>query len=239
MSTLADESMVARLFETARQKVAQGMASIAKPTPESASRVATDLHTIAGEAAMLGKPELSKAAAEGEEAARRLASGQTDALVPCLRSLRRLGYLLQGAFAPEEQKANGSSRDKPADARRLLVVDDSPVAALALADVFEMHEFSVRSASTLDEAVKQFSLFSPAVLVSDVHMPNLDVAELCRRFREVTRGRRAIVVLVSGRAESELRDRLTEIKPDAFVSKLSGAVEVVTRVSAICRELLA
>jgi CheY-like chemotaxis protein len=239
MSTLADESMVARLFETARQKVAQGMASIAKPTPESAFRLATDLHTMAGEAAMLNRPELSKAAAEGEEAARRLASGRSDALVPCLRSLRRLGYLLKETSAPAEPRANASVRDAPATARRLLVVDDSPVAALALADVFEMHDFSVRSASTLDEAVKQFSLFSPAVLVSDVHMPNLDVAELCRRYREATRGRRAIVVLVSGRAESELRDRLTEIKPDAFVSKLSGAVEVVTRVSAICRELLA
>jgi hypothetical protein len=47
------------------------------------------------------------------------------------------------------------------------------------------------------------------------------------------------VILVSGRAESELRDRLDEIKPDAFVSKLSGAVAVVTRVSGICRELFA
>ena len=145
---------------------------------------------------------------------------------------------MQATSAPAEQKANGSSRDAPASARRLLVVDDSPVAALALADVFERHNFSVRSASTLDEAVKQFSLFSPAVLVSDVHMPNLDVADLCRRFRETARGHRAIVVLVSGRAESELRDRLTEIQPDAFVSKLSGAVEVVARVGAVCRELL-
>jgi CheY-like chemotaxis protein len=239
MSDLVDESMVARLFETARQKVSQGMASISKPTPESALRLATDLHTIAGEAAMLGRPELSKAAAEGEETARRLASGRTDALVPCLRCLRRLGYLLQETSAPAEQRANASIRDAPAAARKLLVVDDSPVAALALADVFEMHDFSVRSASTLDEAVKQFALFSPSVLVSDVHMPNLDVAELCRRFREAARSRKAIVVLVSGRAESELRDRLAEIKPDAFVSKLSGAVEVVARVSTICRELLA
>jgi purine-binding chemotaxis protein CheW len=39
------------------------------------------------------------------------------------------------------------------------------------------------------------------------------------------------VILVSGRAESELRDRLADINPDAFVSKLAGAVAVVTRVA--------
>jgi CheY-like chemotaxis protein len=240
MSTLVNESMVARLFETARQKVADGMASIGKPTPESALRLAMDLHTIAGEAAMLDKPDLSKSAAEGEEAARRLASGKSDALVACMRSLRRLGYLLQGGSEAGEPKPNAASKaEAPTVSHRLLVVDDSPVAALALADVFEMHDFRVRSVSTMEEALKQFSQFSPTVLVSDVHMPNLDVAELCRRFRETALGRKAIVVLVSGRTESELRNRLAEIKPDAFVSKLSGAAEVVARVGAVCRELLA
>jgi len=83
-----------------------------------------------------------------------------------------------------------------------------------------------------------FSSFSPDVLVSDIHMPNLDVAELCRRFRADAGDRRVAVILVSGRAESELRERLSDIKPDAFVSKLAGAVAVVTRVSAICRDKL-
>jgi hypothetical protein len=47
------------------------------------------------------------------------------------------------------------------------------------------------------------------------------------------------VVLVSGRSEAELRERLDEIKPDVFVSKLAGAVAVVTRVNAVCRDLFA
>ena len=120
----------------------------------------------------------------------------------------------------------------------MLIVDDSPVAALALADVFEMHDFSVRVASTLEKALDLLSSFAPSVLVSDVHMPNLDVAELCRNFRSLASTDRCAVILVSGRSEAELRDRLSEIKPDAFVSKLSGAVAVVTRVTAICRDLL-
>jgi CheY-like chemotaxis protein len=236
MSTLVSEpSMLARLVTSARKRVVEGMASLAKHTPESVSQLANDLHTIAGEAAMLDKADLAGAAAEGEGTARMLAQGEMDALVPCMRALRRLGYLLQET-SDSECQANLNGKPVESGPRRLLIVDDSPVAALALADVFEMHDFSVRVASTIEKATELITSFSPSVLVSDVHMPNLDAAELCRAFRASSVGKSA-VILVSGRSESELRDRLDEINPDAFVSKLSGAVAVVTRVSAVCRAL--
>jgi CheY-like chemotaxis protein len=237
MSISGDESTLARFLVTARQKVAEGTASMRKPTCEAALQLATDLHTLAGEAAMLDRPELASSAAEGEEAARLLAGGQSRAVVPCVRSLRRLGYLLQQEPAAPPQPSAGGEAGRTGGLRKLLVVDDSPVAALALADVFEMHEFAVRTASTLDQAIEQVASFSPTVLVSDVHMPNLDIVELCRRFRQTGSGRKSFVVLVSARTEAEVRDRLTEIKPDAFVSKLSGAAEVVACVRTICREL--
>ena len=90
MSTLASEAMVNRLLESARQRVVTGMASMSKPTADLAVQLADDLHTLAGEAAMLDRPELAKVASEGELAARSWAGGKVDALVPCMRSLRRL-----------------------------------------------------------------------------------------------------------------------------------------------------
>ena len=109
MLTLVSESMLSRLLETARQKVLEGMASISHPTPDAASQLAADLHTIAGEAAMLDKAELSKAAAEGEGAARLLAAGLAGSMVPCMRSLRRLGYLLQVASDTCERTPPGGA----------------------------------------------------------------------------------------------------------------------------------
>jgi len=239
MSTLVTESMLSRLLVSARHKVVEGMAAISKPTVEVAMQLAEDLHTIAGEAAMLDRPELAKAANEGEGAARGLAGGKADAIVPCMRSLRRLGYLLQEESESEEAKSGEIELVSAPSPRKLLIVDDSPVAALALADVFEMHDFSVRVASSLEKSIELFTSFEPDVLVSDVHMPNLDVAELCCRFRDDSGNRRTAVILVSGRSEEELHERLSEIEPDAFVSKMAGAVAVVTRVDAICRELFA
>ncbi len=239
ISSAMSESMFTRLLEVARHKVVAGMASMGHPTPETALQLAADLHAIAGEATLLEHPELSRAALDGEDAARLLAQGGPGAVAPCMRSLRRLGYLLQEASdsLPEE----GADAGRPAATIRpkLLIVDDSPVAALALADVFEMNDYLVRVASTFDKAVELLSSFAPDVLVSDVHMPVLDVADLCRRFRTSVGERRTAVVLVSGSSEAEVSERIAEIEPDLFVSKLAGALAVVTSVDAMCRKLFA
>ena len=239
MPSAMSETMLARLLEVARHKVVAGMAATGKPAPDAALQLAADLHAIAGEATLLERPDLSRAALEGEDAARHLAQDGARAVEPYMRSLRRLGYLLQEAS--DSLEAEGASARRPVGVAKakLLVVDDSPVAALALADVFEMHDYTVRVASSFDKAVELFSSFAPDVLVSDVHMPVLDVAELCRRFRASAADRRCAVVLVSGRSEAELRERLDEIKPDVFVSMLAGAVAVVARVDAVCRDLRA
>ena len=215
MSSTVSDAMLARLIEVARHKVVAGMATLESPMPDAALRLAADLHAIAGEATRLDRPELSVAA----------------------RSLRRLGYLLQEASEALDGKP-GHHR-APTETPKVLIVDDSPIAALALADVFEMHDYVVRVASTYEKAVELLSSFGPDVLVSDVHMPALDVAELCRRFRSSSGTRRTAVVLVSGRSAVELRERLEEIKPDVFVSKLAGAVAVLDRVNVVCRDLLA
>jgi CheY-like chemotaxis protein len=234
------ESMLTRLLEVARHKVVAGMASMGHPAPDTALQLAADLHAIAGEATRLEHPELSRAALEGEDAARLLAQDGPGAVEPCMRSLRRLGYLLQEASETlAEQEGLSVAWPSAVLQPKLLIVDDSPVAALALADVFEMHDYVVRVASTFDKAVELFSSFAPDVLVSDVHMPVLDVAELCQRFRASAGDRRSAVVLVSGRSEDEVSERVTEIKPDLFVSKLAGAVAVVTSVNAMCRKLFA
>ncbi len=234
-SSMSD-SMLIRLLEVARHKVVAGMASMGQEGPDTALRLAADLHTIAGEANLLERPELSRAARESEDAARRLAQTGASAVEPCMRSLRRLGYLLQEASESLEGQAPQSARPFETDSPRLLIVDDSPVAALALADVFEMHDFVVRVASTLDKVVELLASFAPNVLVSDVHMPALDVVDLCQRFRASAGDRRAAVVLVSGRSEAEVAERLAEIAPDLFVSKLAGAAAVVTSVSTLCRK---
>jgi CheY-like chemotaxis protein len=177
---------------------------------------------------------VARVARDGEKAAHLLGTGSDQqARVACGRLLRKLGYLLQELSAKGSTPAPAVASRAAGSGRRVLVVDDSEVAAQALVDVFEVRGFEVRSATSLDTAMSVCASFLPAVLVSDVQMPNLDVAELCRRFREVRRGQRTAVLLISGRSEAELHDRLDAIRPEAFVSKLAGADVVVSRAATL------
>jgi CheY-like chemotaxis protein len=227
-----------RFLSTAKERVSRDLGLLGRAG--EVWDLAGDLHKIGGEAAMVNLPEVARAAREGEEAAHLLGTASDrQARVICGRLLRRLSYLLQGLSAKRPTPAPVEAPSTTDGGRRVLVVDDSPVAAQALADVLEVRGFEVRTATSLGAVMTMCASFSPAVLVADVQMPNLDVAELCQRFREVTRGQRTAILLISGRSEAELRDRLDAIRPEAFVSKLAGADEVVSRVATLFQGLRA
>jgi CheY-like chemotaxis protein len=232
MASIAGPTLQERFITTAKERVCRGLGRLGK---EGEVRdLAIELHTMGGEAAMVNLPEVARVARDGEKAAQLLGTGSDQqARVACSRLLRKLGYLLQELSSKRSTPPTAEVPCTTGNGRRVLVVDDSAVAAQALVDVFEVRGFEVRSATSLDMAMSVCASFCPAVLVSDVQMPNLDVAELCRRFREVRRGQRTAVLLISGRSEAELRARLDAIRPEAFVSKLAGADVVVSRVATI------
>ena len=232
MASIAGPTLQERFITTAKERVCRGLGRLGKEG--EVWDLATELHTIGGEAVMVNLPDVARVARDGEKAAHLLGSrSDQQARVTCGRVLRKLGYLLQELSAKPSTPAPVAAPSTAASGRRVLVVDDSEVAAQALVDVLEVRGFEVRSATSLDTAMAACASFSPAVLVSDVMMPNLDVAALCRRFREVTRGRRTAVLLISGRSEAELHPRLDAIRPEAFVSKLAGADVVVSRVATL------
>ena len=236
MAAISRPALQERFISTAKELVSHGLGLLGRAG--EVWDLAGDLHKLGGEAAMVNLPEVAQAAHEGEEAARLLGTASDrQARVTCGRLLRKLGYLLQEFSAKRPTPAPVAMPPPTGGGRRVLVVDDSPVAAQALADVLEVRGYEVRSAASLAGVVTMCASFSPTVLVADVQMPNLDVAELCQRFREVTRGQRTAVLLISGRSEAELRDRLDAIRPEAFVSKLAGADMVVSRVAALFQDL--
>jgi CheY-like chemotaxis protein len=232
MAAAASPQLKERFVVTAKERISRSLQLLGRR--DGAGDLAGELHILGGEAAMVGLPEVAQVAWDGEEAARLLGAGSDQAAgVRCGRLLRKLGYLLQELSGKHSPPGPAEVPSQAGAGCRVLIVDDSPVAAQALADVFEVRGYQVRSATSLDLAMRACAAFSPAVLVADVQMPDLDVAELCRRFREATQAQRSAILLISGRSEAELRDRLDAIRPEAFVSKLAGADVVVSRVATL------
>ena len=116
----------------------------------------------------------------------------------------------------------------------ILVVDDSPFAARALVHVLRSRGLRARAASTMAEAMNICAEFHPGVLVTDVCMPDIDLLDLCRRFRAAASGQRASVLLFSAHSEQEIRDIVAASGADAFMEKCHGAVAVAARVEALC-----
>lgn len=231
MVSSARNALLPRFVETSQAVVSSAIAMLSNPTTEVAANIAADLHLLGGEASMLNLPEIAKVAGEGENAAMQLAGDSKEGLVTCLRVLRRLAYLLQKCGKPEAHPLELDGHVKAAC--RLLIVDDSPISAAALAEAFETQSFDVRTASTREAAEECIHSFRPKILVTDVHMPDIDVTKLCQTFRQSAQGQQAAVVLVSGRSEVELREQLDTIQADLFVPKMDGAAAVVARVSSL------
>jgi CheY-like chemotaxis protein len=238
MAAISPPAFQERFISTAKELVSRDLGLLGRAG--EVCDLAGDLHKLGGEAAMVNLPEVARTAREGEEAAHLLGiASDRQARVTCGRLLRKLSYLLQELSAKPSTPAPVEAPRTTGGGLRVLVVDDSPVAAQALADVLEVRGFEVRSATSLNAVMTMCAAFSPGVLVADVQMPNVDVAELCRRFREVMRGQRTAVLLISGRSEAELRDRLDAIRPEAFVCKAAGADMVVSRVATLFQGLRA
>ena len=121
-------------------------------------------------------------------------------------------------------------RDLPS----ILVVDDSPFAARALVHVLESRGLKARAASSMDAAMAVCAETNPAVLVTDVCMPNIDLFDLCRRFRAATSGQQTYVMLFSAHSEQEIRTIVSAIGADAFMEKRDGAAAVAARVESLC-----
>ena len=229
--------MSTRLYETGLGQVAAGLAALCVPTPDKIEQLANDLRRIEVAALQSEQSALAAAAQEAETAARSLLIGADDAHRGCARSLHRLGSVLLLGLFEEAEKSSVFVESRWTPDRKVLVVDDSRVSAVALSNALVTRDFLVRSVVTMEEALAEMASFAPTLLVSDVHMPNLDVGVLCRTFRELAQGRPCRVVLVSATTGDELDSRLQEVKPDAFVSKMSGTATVVARVLEMWDEL--
>jgi PleD family two-component response regulator len=152
-----------------------------------------------------------------------------------VRAVHRLGHLLLLGLRSDAEQSEGRQTDAYPPERKVLVVDDSRVSAFALSSAFAANDFQVRSVATMEEALVEINGFQPCLLVSDVQMPNLDVTLLCQTFRGLSRGKRSLVVLVSGTTGPALQSRLEQIKPDAFFPKMAGTAVVVENVLQLWR----
>lgn len=115
----------------------------------------------------------------------------------------------------------------------VLVVDDDPVILKLLTVNFEMEGFSVVSAVDGIEALSTMRAERPAIVVSDIMMPNMSGLDLVRELKSDPDTKEVPVILLSAKAQAgDIREGL-EAGADAYVTKPFEPLDLVDRVNAL------
>jgi two-component system, NtrC family, nitrogen regulation response regulator GlnG len=67
--------------------------------------------------------------------------------------------------------------------RRVVVVDDDPIALAAAADLLGAAGYTVRTADTVAEFCRMIATWDPDVVLVDMFMPEMDGDELCNLIK--------------------------------------------------------
>lgn len=223
-----------RFVEVAQQRIARGLEAVT-PAGAGAPQVArSELHTLAGEAGILGLTDLATRARAGEADCKRwLDDGDVAARARCAIALRALGGQLRQLAA-----AHGIAMAPAAPvARRVVVVDDSELVAEQVCEGLRADGCDARAAGDVDSTVRLVRELKPHVVLVDVNMPGLSLDELCARTREAAGATPMAICLLSGVTEAELTDRAREVGADGFVSKVAGLPTVIAQVRRIAAEV--
>jgi signal transduction histidine kinase len=122
----------------------------------------------------------------------------------------------------------------PCDAPELLVCEDNPDMRRLLSDLLS-REFRVRCAANGRDGLERIREAPPDLVLTDVMMPEMSGTELCRAIKEDPETRDIPVVLVTSKAEREMKIQGLELGADDYVTKPFHPRELLARVRSLVR----
>ena len=102
---------------------------------------------------------------------------------------------------------------------RVLVVDDALSVRRAMQQLLVDAGYDVAMAADGFEAIEQLRLKRPALILTDLEMPNLNGIELTRRVREVPQWMTIPVVMITSRAGDKHQNMANEAGVDVYLTK--------------------
>jgi response regulator RpfG family c-di-GMP phosphodiesterase len=115
----------------------------------------------------------------------------------------------------------------------ILVVEDSPTQAAQLCHMLEQKGYRVSRAANGKEAMKRLRKRRPAVVITDVMMPEMDGFELCRTVREDDELADLPIILLTSASDPQDVIRGLEVGADCFFTKPADDKELVARILSI------
>jgi DNA-binding response OmpR family regulator len=115
----------------------------------------------------------------------------------------------------------------------ILVVDDDRVIQQLLKVNLELEGYAVAVAEDGEEALAQFEVFRPNLVLLDIMMPKLDGWEVCRRLKAGPDSSHVPIVLLSARAQEADVQRGMELGVAAYVTKPFDPISLLDMIADI------
>ena len=114
-------------------------------------------------------------------------------------------------------------------ANTILIVEDDPDIAECLQYNLELADFPTKLARTGEECLSAFldSEKHPALVLLDLHLPDIDGIEICRRLREEARTEKIPIIMLTAYASDTDRARGLKYGADTYITKPYAMREVV------------
>jgi DNA-binding response OmpR family regulator len=114
----------------------------------------------------------------------------------------------------------------------ILVVDDDIRILRMVKRMLELESFEVITADDGEAALKAFDQDTPALVLLDIMMPDMDGYQVCQRIREFSK---VPVIFVTARGEDKEKVEGLNIGADDYVTKPFSAGELAARIRAVLR----
>lgn len=119
----------------------------------------------------------------------------------------------------------------PAQAAKILIVDDSPTQAKHLEQVLKAHGYRVFVTKNGSAALDHILAHNLDLVISDILMPEMDGFELCRRVRRIEAVKRLPIILLTHLNDPADVMHSLEAGADYFISKPYNNELLLSRIS--------
>jgi signal transduction histidine kinase/DNA-binding response OmpR family regulator len=191
-----------------------------------------ELHTLAGEAGLLGITASVHATAEAQAIVRRWADmeGGAELEAAWAQAVRTLAETVEAIV---QDPAAVALPDPPTqvstDSGRVLIIDDSTVALERMCAALSAEGHEIVGRTDASGALASIDTAAPRVVLLDLSIPGTQA--LCAALRE--RVPLVKIVLTSAQADQELAAEVVRLGAHSFVSKLGGMSPIVEHVRSL------
>ena len=131
-------------------------------------------------------------------------------------------------------KADTGAPTPDSRSRRVVVVDDSPLAISVVQQALTTAGYEVFAFEDPFQALEEVFRLKPDIVLSDLQMPGIDGGELCRRLKDGPARAVPVIILTANDSETERVSRLRG-GADDYVSKTASMDELAARVESVLR----